>query len=164
MDVLMSKEDYPITTAVRFLREHIIHFTPYLYPYEHQGGTALASRELNIDEHQIIKTIVMETDPRHQILVLMHGDKEVSAKQLARILDVKSLSPSSEQTAQRVTGYQVGGISPFGTKQSFPIYAEHSIFSLREIMINGGKRGFLVSIDPAELKRVLSVTEVHVAV
>ncbi|MFA6456417.1 MAG: aminoacyl-tRNA deacylase [Bacteroidota bacterium] len=160
----MSNEDYPITTGVRFLREHAVHFEPHLYPYEPHGGTQTASKELGIEEHRIIKTLVMETDPRHQLLVLMHGDREVSTKQLARILEVKSVSSASEQTAQRVTGYQVGGISPFGTKQQLAVYAEQTIFSFPTILINGGKRGFLVAIDPAELKRTLSAIEVQVAI
>ncbi|MFA6469073.1 MAG: YbaK/EbsC family protein [Bacteroidota bacterium] len=160
----MSNENYPVTTGIRFLREHAVQFEPYLYPFELHGGTQTASRELGIEEHRIIKTMVMEIDPRHQFLVLMHGDKEVSTKQLARAMGVKSVVPASEQTAQRVTGFQVGGISPFGTKQKLSVYAEQTIFSLPKIFINGGKRGFLVAIDPVELKRTLSAVEVLVAI
>lgn len=160
----MSAEEYPVTTGVRFLREHRVPFIPKLYAYEHQGGTTTASRELGADEHAVIKTLVMESDPKHQFLVLMHGDKEVSTKQLARAIGVKSVNPASEQTAQRVTGYQVGGISPFGTKQNLPVFIEGSILVLPKILINGGKRGFLVEIDPQEIKRIISVTEVNVAV
>ncbi|MCK9409966.1 MAG: aminoacyl-tRNA deacylase [Bacteriovoracaceae bacterium] len=160
----MTTIEYPITTGVRFLRNQNIAFVPYVYAYEHRGGTATSARELGIDEHRIIKTLVMEIDPRNQFLVLMHGDKEVSTKQLARTLNVKSVSPVSEQTAQRVTGYQVGGISPFGTKQRLPVYAEQSIFALPQIVINGGKRGFLVEVDTADVQRVLNVMVVNVAV
>jgi Cys-tRNA(Pro) deacylase len=160
----MSSSDFPVTTGVRFLREQKIAFTPYLYAYEPKGGTAVSARELGIEEHRIIKTLVMESDPRNQFLVLMHGDKEVSTKQLARTLNVKSVSPVSEQTALRVTGYQVGGISPFGTKQKLAVYAEQTMFQLPKIVINGGKRGFLVEVDPADIKRALDVTEVNVAV
>ncbi|MFZ4619971.1 MAG: YbaK/EbsC family protein [Bacteroidota bacterium] len=160
----MAAEEYPITTGVRFLREHSVPFIPRLYAYELHGGTSTASRELKMEEHAIIKTLVMETDPRNQFLILMHGDKEVSTKQLARAMGVKSVNPASEQTAQRVTGYQVGGISPFGTKQKLPVYVEGTIVQLPKILINGGKRGFLVEIDPREITRVFAVTEVNVAI
>jgi Cys-tRNA(Pro) deacylase len=160
----MATIDYPITPGVRFLRELKIPFLPHLYAYEPKGGTAVSARELGVEEHRIIKTLEMESDPKHQFLVLMHGDKEVSTKQLARFLNVKSVAPANEQTANRVTGYQVGGISPFGTKQPLTVYAEQSIFVLPQILINGGKRGFLVAVDPADLKRVLKVTEVSAAV
>jgi Cys-tRNA(Pro) deacylase len=160
----MSAEEYPITTGVRFLRDNKIEFTPLLYPYEPKGGTAVSARELGVEEHRIIKTLVMETDPRNQFLILMHGDKEVSTKQLARAMGVKSVNPATEQTAQRVTGYQVGGISPFGTRQKLPLYIEASILALPKIIINGGKRGFLVEIDPQQMKRVFEVTEVNAAI
>ena len=160
----MSNQEYPITTGVRFLREHQVPFVPRLYEYEAKGGTAVSARELGVEEHRIVKTLVMEIDPKHPLIVLMHGDKEVSTKQLARFLDVKAVAPVSEQTAFRLTGYQVGGISPFGTKQKLPVYAERTIFALDRILINGGKRGFLVEIDPAELKRTLSADEVDVGI
>lgn len=164
MAPMMAETDYPVTTAVRFLREHSVPFTPHLYAYEPKGGTRASARELRVEEHTVIKTLVMESGPREQFLVLMHGDKEVSTKQLARFLGVKSVQPVPEHIAQRVTGYQVGGISPFGTKQTLPVFAERSIFLLPRIMINGGKRGFLVSINPAEIKRLLSATEVDAAI
>lgn len=160
----MSSEEYPITTGVRFMREHNVPFTPFLYQYEAKGGTAVSARELGIEEHRIIKTLVMESGPKQPFIVLMHGDKEVSTKQMARILGVKSVEPVSEQTAFRLTGYQVGGISPFGTKQKLPIYVEATILSLPTILINGGKRGFLVEIDPREIVRVFAATEVTVAI
>ena len=160
----MSNEEYPITTGVRFLREHQVAFVPRLYEYEPKGGTAVSARELGVDEHRIVKTLVMESDPKHPLIVLMHGDKEVSTKQLARFLGVKAITPVSEQTVQRLTGYQVGGTSPFGTKQTLPVYAERTIFALDRIFINGGKRGFLVEIDPAELKRTLGAVEVEAGI
>lgn len=160
----MPNESYPVTTAVRFLREHGVAFIPMLYTYEPKGGTAVSARELGVEEHRIVKTLVMESGPKEQFLVLMHGDKEVSTKQLARFLGVKSVQPATEQTALRVTGYQVGGISPFGTRQPLRVYAERGIFALPRIVINGGKRGFLVEIDPAELKRTVQAVEVEAAV
>lgn len=160
----MGNDNFPITTGVRFLREKDVRFTPMLYTYEPKGGTAVSARELGVEEHRIIKTLVMESDPKHPFIVLMHGDKEVSTKQMARFLNVKSVEPVSEQTAFRLTGYQVGGISPFGTKQPLPVYAEKSIFALERIVINGGKRGFLVEIEPSELKRTLDAQEVEVGI
>jgi len=116
-----------------------------------------------MDEHSIVKTLVMESDPKHQFLVLMHGDREVSTKQMARLLGVKSVSPSSEQTANRITGYMVGGISPFGTRTPLTVYGERTIFTLPFICINGGKRGFLVEVNPLDVKRSLNVIEVDAA-
>jgi Cys-tRNA(Pro) deacylase len=159
----MAKEEYPITTGVRFLREHNISFVPRMYEYEEHGGTKRSSTELNVDEHSVIKTLVMESDPKHQFLVLMHGDKEVSTKQLARIIGVKQVVPASEASASRATGYQFGGTSPFGTRQKLQVFAEKTIFNLQKILINGGKRRFLVELDPLDLKKSLNVIEVNVA-
>jgi len=117
-----------------------------------------------VPEHEIVKTLVFETDAKKPLIVLMHGDREVSTKQLARFLDVKRIEPCDEATAGRHTGYQFGGTSPFGTRHSLPVYAERSIFALPRILINGGKRGFLIEIDPAVLKKVLHAVEVDVAV
>ena len=158
----MSKDDYPVTTAIRFLREKKISFVPFLYTYEDHGGTKQSAEELGIDEHFVIKTLVMESDPRHQFLVLMHGDYEVSTKQLARFLNVKQVSPSAIATANRITGYMFGGTSPFGTKTILPVYAEKTIFDLPKIFINGGKRGFLVEVNPNEVRGVLKIQEVEV--
>lgn len=160
----MSKPDFPMTPAIRLLHERNILFAPLLYAYEEKGGTKHSAEELGLDEHCIIKTLVMESDPKHQFIVLMHGDREVSTKALARILGVKQVTPCSEATAMRVTGYQFGGTSPFGTRQSLPIFAEKSIFDLPLIYINGGKRGFLVGIQPVALKNVLNIQEVDVAI
>jgi len=160
----MAKPDYPMTTAIRFLREKAIEFQPHLYTYEDYGGTKLSSNALSVSEHQVVKTLVFETDERKPILVLMHGDREVSAKQLARLIGVKRVDPCDEATAQRHTGYKFGGTSPFGTRHPIPVYAERSIFELPQIYINGGKRGFLVEIKSLDLLKALSITEVDVAV
>ncbi len=157
-------EDYPVTTAVRELREKRVAFVPHLYNYVEHGGTRVSAEALGVPEHGVIKTIVMETDGKKPILVLMHGDLEVSTKQLARALGVKHVELCSADTAQRHTGYQFGGTSPFGTRKRLPVYAEKTIFDLPKIYINGGKRGFLVEINPEELKRVLDVKEVEVGI
>jgi Cys-tRNA(Pro) deacylase len=156
--------DYPITPAVRLLREKGVAFEPHLYDYVERGGTRRSAEELGVDEHAVVKTLVMETDAKKPLLVLMHGDREVSTKQLARALGVKSVHPCDFAQAQKHTGYLVGGTSPFGTRARLPVYAERTIFGLPKIYINGGKRGFLVSIDPKVLRDVLKVEEVEVAI
>src|SRR5918911_1792470 len=153
--------DYPVTPAVRMLREHKVEFAPRLYDYEERGGTRRSAEALGVDEHAVVKTLVMETDARKALLVLMHGDREVSTKQLARTLGVKGVQPCEPATAQKHTGYLVGGTSPFGTRAKLPVYAERTIFELPKIYINGGKRGFLVSVDPQVLKDVLHAEEVE---
>lgn len=160
----MGKTDYPITPAVRALRDEKIAFTPHLYAYVEHGGTARSAEELGIAEHAVIKTLVMETETRAPLIVLMHGDREVSTKELARTLGVKAVAPCDPATAQKHTGYQVGGTSPFGTRKPLPVYAERTIFELPMIYINGGKRGFLVSLDPKALRAALTVKEVEVAI
>jgi Cys-tRNA(Pro) deacylase len=159
-----SERDYPVTTAVRFLRERRIDFRPHLYEYEEHGGTRLSASALGIPEHDVIKTLVFETDLHKPLIVLMHGDREVSAKELARTIGVKRIEPCDAAMAQRATGYVFGGTSPFGTRTQLPIFAEKSIFSLSKIYINGGKRGFLVELDPSVLKSELHATEVEVAI
>ncbi len=162
---MTSKQpEYPVTTGVRFLREKKIDFRPHIYPYEEHGGTKLSASALGVPEHEVIKTLVFETDARKPLLVLMHGDCEVSTKELARVIGVKRVEQCEAATAQRATGYVFGGTSPFGTRTSLPVYAEKSIFSLPRILINGGKRGFLVEIDPIVLKTALNATEVEVAI
>lgn len=160
----MGKPDYPVTPAVRLLRERKIHFEPRLYGYEERGGTRHSSEALGVPEHSVIKTLVMESSPREPFVVLMHGDCEVSTKRLARALGVKSVAPCDPAAAQKHTGYQVGGTSPFGTRSRLPVYAEKTIFDLPRIYINGGKRGFLVEIEPKDLRLALPVTEVEVAI
>ena len=153
-----------MTPAVRLLREKKIAFEPRLYDYKEHGGTARSASELQVPEHEVIKTIVMQTDDRSPLIVLMHGDREISTKELARAIGAKSVSPCVPEVAQKQTGYQVGGTSPFGTQRTLPVYVEKSIFDLPRIYINGGKRGFLVEIDPKDMRAVLPVTEVQVAI
>jgi Cys-tRNA(Pro) deacylase len=156
--------DYPVTPAVRALREHKVEFAPHLYSYEERGGTRHSAEALGVDEHAVVKTLVMETDARRTLIVLMHGDREVSTKQLARTLNVKGVQPCDPATAQKHTGYLVGGTSPFGTRARLPVYVERTIFELPRIYINGGKRGFLIEIAPQVLRELLPVEEVEVAI
>lgn len=153
----------PATTAVRFLQERSVAFVPHFYDYVEHGGTRVSASALGVDEHAVVKTLVMQADDRTILIVLMHGDREVSTKQLARILGVKRVSPCDARSAERATGYVFGGTSPFGTRTTLPVCVEATIFGLPRIYLNGGKRGFLVEIDPAELRRVLDCTEVSVA-
>ena len=158
----MTKDKIPTTPAIRMLKEYGIDFIPRPYKYEERGGTRVASRELGIDEHIAIKTIVMEDDGKNPFIILMHGDKEISTKNMARILRSKVVNPCNPQTAQKYTGYLVGGTSPFGTKKKLPIYAEESIFSLPKIYINAGKKGLLVEMSPVDLVKILNPTFVSV--
>lgn len=158
----MAKTDYPITPAIRFLRTHHIKFTPHLYPYEERGGTAHSAQCLNVNEHCVIKTIVLQNENKQGCIVLMHGDKHISTRNLARILHMKHIEPASPQQAQKWTGYLVGGTSPFGTKITLPVYVQTSISELSKIYINGGKRGFLISLHPDALNS-LNPTAVDVA-
>jgi Cys-tRNA(Pro) deacylase len=155
--------DFPITTAVRFLREKKVDFTAHLYDYVEHGGTRESAKQLNIDEHAVVKTLVFETNEKKPLIVLMHGDREVSTKNLARHLGVKSVEPASADRATKWTGFLFGGTSPFGTKTRLPVYVEKTIFDLEKIYINGGKRGFLIEIDPGAL-RVLNVSKVDAAI
>ena len=156
--------DYPITPAVRFLREMKIDFTPHLYDYVEKGGTRESAKQLRVDENAVVKTLVFETNEKKPLIVLMHGDREVSTKNLARHLGVKSVEPATPERASKITGYLVGGTSPFGAKQSVRVYVERSILDLEKIFINGGKRGFLVEIDSAEIGRVLDVELIEVGI
>lgn len=156
--------DFPITQAVRFLREKKVDFTPRLYDYVEKGGTGESAKQLDVDEHAVVKTLIFETNEKKPLIVLMHGDKQVSTKNLARHIGVKSVEPATPDRASKHTGYLVGGTSPFGTRTAMPVYVEASIFELEKIYINGGKRGFLVEIEAGELKRILKVEEVEVAI
>lgn len=147
----MAKLQYPITAAVRFLRAAKIDFTPHLYDYQERGGTAHSAACLGVDEHAVIKTIVLQNEHKQGLICLMHGDKQISTRNLARILNMKHIEPATPEQAQKWTGYLVGGTSPFGCKTPLPVYAQESIFRLPEIWINGGKRGFLVSVSPDAL-------------
>ena len=153
-----------MTPAIRLLRERKVAFTPHVYPYQEHGGTRVSAEALGFPEQRIVKTLVMQTDQAKVLLVLMQGDCEVSTKELARSLGVKRVEPCDEQTAFRRTGYQFGGTSPFATRHPLPVYAEEVIFALPSILINGGKRGFLVEIDPADLAKVLEIVRVRVAI
>lgn len=160
----MEKTNYPVTPAVRLLRERKVAFEPHLYDWEEHGGTTRAASELGVDEHAVVKTLLMETEARKPLVVLMHGDREVSTKQLARALSTKSVQPCAVETAQKLTGYMVGGISPLGTRTRLPVYVEATILGLPRIYLNGGKRGFLISINPQDLRRLLPIQEVSVAI
>jgi len=156
--------DYPVTPAIRFLRDKKVHFVPHLYDYVEKGGTGESARQLGVNEHAVIKTLVFETNEKRPLIVLMHGDRQVSAKNLARHIGVKSAEPATPERANKWTGYLVGGTSPFGTRTAMPVYVEKTIFDLERIYINGGKRGFLVEIDAGVLKNVLKIEEVVVGI
>lgn len=158
----MAKDKTPVTPAVRALRAAGISFTDHLYEYEEKGGTAVSSRELGVDEHCVIKTLVMEDDRKEPLMVLMHGDLQVSTKELARRIGARSVEPCRPEVAQKHTGYLTGGTSPFGTRKQLPVYIEQTLLELDRIYINGGKRGFLVGMAPADLVSLLQPTTVQV--
>jgi Cys-tRNA(Pro) deacylase len=160
----MARENLPVTNAVRVLREHGVEYSDHPYDYEPRGGTAVSARELGVDEHAVIKTLIMEDERRQPMIVLMHGDREVSTKNLARLLSVKHVAPCAPTVADRHSGYQVGGTSPFGTRKAMPVYMERSIATLPYVYVNGGRRGYLVGMRPTELMRVLNPALVDVAV
>jgi len=159
----LTKEKSSVTNAIRFLREHRVEFVEHPYRYEERGGTKAAAKALDVDEHLLIKTLVMEDEKKSPLIILMHGDREVSTKELARVLEVKSITPCSSGEAFKHTGYRVGGISPFGTRKRLPIYMEETILSLPRILINAGRRGLLCEMSPKDLVRVLNPIPVHVA-
>jgi Cys-tRNA(Pro) deacylase len=160
----VSKEKLPVTPAIRILREYQVEYTPHLYKYEERGGTAASARELGVDEHLTIKTLIMEDERRQPLIILMHGDREVSTKELARFLGVKTITPCKPEIANKHSGYLVGGTSPFGTHRPMPVYLEETILELPRIYINAGKRGFLVEMRPQDLVRVLQPTVVRVGI
>ncbi len=160
----MTKLKTPITTAVRALRAANVEFTDHLYTYEEKGGTAVSARELAVDEYTVVKTLIMEDEKKKPLIVLMHGDRQVSEKQLARTIGVKTITPCTPETAHKHTGYLVGGTSPFGTRTALPVYMEETILDLPRIYINGGKRGYLVGIDPQEVVRILKPVMVRVGI
>lgn len=151
------------TLATQFLRQHKVAFTEHPYDYVDHGGTSESSRQIGVDEHMVIKTLIMEDDNAKPLVVLQHGDREVSTKNLARQINVKKVAPCKPDVAQRHSGYLVGGTSPFGTRKAMPVYVEASVLDLPRILINGGKRGYLVGIDPQELVRLLKATPVSAA-
>ncbi len=154
----------PSTPAVLFLRGQGVTFSEMSYRYEERGGTAVAARELGVPEHAVVKTLVMEDDARSPLIVLMHGDREVSTKALARQIGARSVSPCKPEVATRHTGYLVGGTSPFATRKPLRVYIERSILGLPIIYLNGGSRGFLVGVAPADVVRVLRAMLVDVAI
>ena len=160
----MAKSKYPTTQAIRELKKHKVSYTPQLYAYEEKGGTRVSARELGVDEHAVIKTLVMEDEHLSPLIILMHGDCEVSTKEMARALHVKRITPCHPDIAHKHTGYLVGGTSPFGTLKPLPVYVEETILELPLVYINGGKRGFLVSLAPHVLVDVLQATAVRVAI
>lgn len=160
----MGKKKYPKTPAVRALEDAGISFGGYLYKYEDKGGTRVSARELGVNEHVVVKTLVMEDENGNPFIILMNGDKEVSLKNMARFLEVKFVQPCSPDKVNKYTGYTVGGTSPFGTKRNLKVYMEDTILKLDDIYINGGKRGFLVKINPRDVKNALNAIEVSVGI
>jgi Cys-tRNA(Pro) deacylase len=160
----MKDVKFPVTAAIHSLRKEGVAFTPHLYKYEDKGGTSVSSRELGVPEDIVIKTLIMEDDKKNPMIVLMHGNKQVSTKELARQVGAKAISPCKPEVADRHSGYQVGGTSPFATKKKMPVYAEASIALLDRIFINGGSKGFLIEISPKDLDRLLAPTWVEVAI
>jgi Cys-tRNA(Pro) deacylase len=156
--------NYPITPAIRILRQHKIDFETHIFDYVEKGGTKHSSAILGVDEHSIIKTLIFETNEKKPLIVLMHGDLQVSTKELARIIKVKTVASVSPEKANKLSGYLVGGTSPFGVKTKMPIYVEKTIFDLEKIYINAGKRGFLVSLEPKVLREILQIEEVKVGI
>jgi Cys-tRNA(Pro) deacylase len=152
------------TPATAFLKKHGVVFTEHPYDYEERGGTRVSSEKLGVPEHSVVKTLVMEDDAKKPLVVLMHGDRAVSTKNLARQIGRKRVEPCKPDVAERHSGYQVGGTSPFGLRKPMPVFVEKTILDLDRIYINGGRRGFLVGIDPKELVRVVSATPVEVAI
>ena len=160
----MSKEKIPTTPAVLALKAQGADFTLHTYPYEERGGTKTAAGKLMVDEHRIIKTLIMEDETGKPFIILMHGDKEVSTKSLARAIGTKGVSPCNPAVAEKHTGYRVGGTSPFGTRKTMPVYMEQTISDLPEIFINAGSRGLLARMSSAEIVRILKPIYVNVAI
>jgi len=160
----MAKDKPPVTPAIRLLKQAKVDFTSHLYSYEERGGTAVSARELGVEEHHVIKTLVMEDEQRKPLIVLMHGDLEVSTKELARTIGVKAITPCSSEIALKHTAYQVGGTSPFATRKEMPVYMEATIATLPRIYLNGGKRGFLICVTPQVVVDLLKPTMVAVGI
>ncbi|PIG28932.1 Cys-tRNA(Pro) deacylase [Janthinobacterium sp. 35] len=160
---MAKKEHISETQATQLLRKHHVSFDEHPYPYEEHGGTSVSARELGVPEHAVIKTLVMQDEAAKPLIVLMHGDCKVSTKNLARGIGCKSVEPCKPEVAQRHSGYMIGGTSPFGTKKAMPVYVEQSILDLPRIYINGGRRGFLVSLAPQVLMDLLKAKPVQCA-
>lgn len=160
----MAKIKLPVTPATRQLKQEKVAYTPHLYTYQERGGTAVSALELGVSEHAVIKTLVMEDEQKKPLIVLMHGDMEVSTKEMARTVGVKTIAPCSPEAAGKYTGYQVGGTSPFATRRKMSVYMEKTILELDQIYINGGKRGFLICISPQVVIDLLQPTLVKVGI
>jgi len=160
----MAKDKAPVTPAIRFLRTERVSFSDHLYNYEEKGGTAVSARELGVDEYCVVKTLIMEDDRKQPLIVLMHGNRQVSTKELARLIGARTVVPCSPDTANRHSGYLVGGTSPFGTRKQMPVYMEESVAALQKIYLNGGKRGYLIGIDPRDVVRILNPVLVAVGI
>lgn len=160
----MAKDKLPVTAAVRALRAAKVEFSDHPYSYEEHGGTEVCARELQVDEHAVIKTLIMEDEKKQPLVVLMHGDMKVSTRELARTIGVKTITPCAPDIANKHTGYVVGGTSPFGTRRNMPVYMESTIMDLPRIYINGGRRGYLVGMSPNDAASLLKPTLVSVAI
>ena len=160
---MAKKEHVSETPATQWLRRHGIVFSEHPYDYEEHGGTEVSSRKLGVDEHHVVKTLVMQDETAKPLIVLMHGDRKVSTKNLARQIGRKSVEPCKPEVANRHSGFLIGGTSPFGTRKTMPVYVEQSILALERIYINGGRRGYLVGIDPTVLTQSLAAVAVHCA-
>ena len=160
----MAKEKIPTTPAIRMLKQQKVPYMLRTYQYEDRGGTTVSARELKVDEHQVIKTLVMEDEKRTPLIILMHGDREVSTKNLARTLGAKTIKPCDPKVAQKHTGYMVGGTSPFGTRKHLRVYMESTIQTLPKIYINAGRRGLLAEMSPKALIATLNPVPVEVAI
>ncbi|MQR01819.1 Cys-tRNA(Pro) deacylase [Glaciimonas soli] len=161
---MAKKEHISVTPATQFLRQHGVVFSEHPYPYEEHGGTAVSSRALGVEEHHVVKTLIMQDEMASPCIVLMHGDRKVSTKNLARQIGCKSISPCKPEVAQRHSGYLIGGTSPFGTRKAMPVYIEQSILQLPQIYINGGRRGYLIGVAPQVIVDVLQAKEVQCAI
>lgn len=160
---MAKKEHVSETPATQYLKQRRVTFSEHPYAYEEHGGTAVSSQALGVDEHVVVKTLIMQDEAAKPLIVLMHGDKTVSTKNLARQIPCKSVEPCKPDVAQRHSGYLVGGTSPFATRRRMPVYVEASILSLDRIYINGGRRGYLIGIAPQVLRDVLDAKPVQCA-
>ena len=161
---MAKKEHVSETPATQLLRKNKIDFSEHPYAYEDHGGTSVSARELGVDEHAVIKTLVMQDETAKPLIVLMHGDRKVSTKNLARQISCKSVEPCKPEIAQKHSGFLVGGTSPFGTKKAMPVYVERAVLDLPKIYINGGRRGYLIGISPAVLVSLLQAKAVECAI
>jgi Cys-tRNA(Pro) deacylase len=160
----MAHDRVPMTAAVRVLRQAGVAFSEHPYAYVEHGGTAEFAAQAGVNEHAVVKTLVLEDDAKRPFVVLMNGDRQVSTKEMARVLGVKSVRPCAPEVAERHSGYQVGGTSPFGLRKPMPVYVEETVLGLPRIYVNGGKRGFIVGLAPGDLVRVLDPIPIRVAI